>query len=101
MSKSKPITVNVDEWMESGNSGEKLQPAIEIPGYAESLTDEDRAKIEKRRADMAKAMNRMEEIAAREGKLDDDPRDCDECGEHEAHYKGDYICYHCRDKRKE
>lgn len=95
------INVNIDDWMGGESAARPTLAPIETglePARDEDLSPEQLTEVNARRKQLAREMERMQAIQERAERLDKDPRECSECGEVEAHYADDFVCFVCRDK---
>lgn len=94
-----PISVNVDEWLRGGSRRlgypeQKLRPV-------EELDSDQHSQAVQAQQTFAEHLMNIQAKQQRAGKLETSSNPCGECGEVEAHYLNDYMCYKCRDSLEE
>lgn len=89
------ISVNIGEWMDRNQRTFNPNDGFHAGVVHPDMTRDELIAEADRRQDAWLAAERQRLL---DEKLDKEPIDCGECSQTARPYKGDYLCYTCRDK---
>lgn len=90
-------TVNIDEWLNRGLHVSRAKEALERHAKVPQ-TPQEQQKAAMVQRELLERWERQKAERDREDRLDSGTRECAGCGNLERHYRGDYICFRCRDE---